>query len=70
MEMIDGEDEEGESFYSHFNYGFAAGITLYTDKRREGMPLYVSEDVDELFYPYDIVEERRAYAPLRKRKGS
>ncbi len=54
MEMIDGSDED---FYRHFKYGFAAGITLYTDKRREHMPIYISEEVDDLFFPYDLMRK-------------
>lgn len=50
MEMIDGP---GEDFYAHFKHGFAAGITLYTDKNRRLMPIYVAEEVDKLFFPWD-----------------
>lgn len=49
-DMIDGSVEE---FYRHFKHGFGAGITLYSDKNKHGMPLYVSEEVDHLFFPYD-----------------
>lgn len=50
MQMIDGP--EGD-FYDNFKHGFGAGITLYTDKDRSLMPIYVSAEVDHLFYPYD-----------------
>lgn len=52
MEMIDGSEQD---FYRHFKYGFAAGITLYTDKRREHMPIYVSEETEAAFFPYDLI---------------
>ena len=54
MNMIEGG--EGD-FYKHFMYGFCGGITLYTDKRREHMPIYISEEVEDLFYPYDLVSK-------------
>lgn len=55
MDMIDGPGTNEDDFYRHLKYGFAAGITLYTDKRRHHMPLYISDDVDRLFYPYDLM---------------
>lgn len=50
VEMIDGPKG---NFYDHFRFGFGAGITLYTDKARKGLPIYVSEEVDKKFHHYD-----------------
>lgn len=51
--MMDALDGNTEKFYDHFRYGFGAGITLYTDKPKMGMPCYVSDEADRFFYPYD-----------------
>ena len=46
--MIDGDVAD---FYQNFKYGFAAGITMYNDRPRKGLPIYVPEDIEkEVFY--------------------
>lgn len=52
--MLDGDVRD---FYKHFKHGFAAGITLYADSRNSGVPIYVSEEVEHLFYPYDTYSD-------------
>jgi len=54
MEMIDGP--EG-NFYKHFKHGFGAGITLYTDKTKKNMPIYVADEAERWFYPYDLCKQ-------------
>lgn len=49
--MLDGDTED---FYKHFKHGFGAGITLNADSRNSGTPIYVSEEIEHLFYPYDL----------------
>lgn len=48
--MMDGTVTD---FYKHFKYGFCAGITLYNDKPRKGLPIYIPEDLEEKFYAFD-----------------
>ena len=50
--LIDMLEGRGDLFES-FKYGFAAGITLYTDKPRKGMPLYIGDQAEKAFYHYD-----------------
>lgn len=50
-QMIDGNQLKG--FYENFKYGFGAGITMYIESPRKGLPLYVPEDVEPHFAPYD-----------------
>lgn len=51
MDMIDGRTED---FYNRFRHGFGAGISLYTDKAKKGMPIYVADTADKHFFPYDL----------------
>lgn len=48
--MIDGKVEH---FYDNFKHGFAAGITLYNNSPRKGLPIYVPEDLEKQFYVMD-----------------
>lgn len=49
-DMMDGKVDD---FYHHFKYGFCAGITLYNDRPRKGLPLYIPEDLEDKFFAYD-----------------
>lgn len=51
--LMDAMDGNVDNFYDHFRDGFAAGITLYTDKNRKDMPLEVLPEVETSFHPYD-----------------
>lgn len=46
-------NDPGTDFYKHFKYGFAAGITLYNQKYRKGLPVYMDPDVEQHFYSFD-----------------
>lgn len=48
--MTEGDTSD---FYEHFKYGFAAGITLYNQNFRKGLPVYIDPDVEKHFYPFD-----------------
>lgn len=52
--MLDGDTKD---FYKHFKYGFGAGITLYSDSRNSGVPIYVSEEIEHMFYAYDTFSD-------------
>lgn len=52
--MVDGDTDD---FEKHFRYGFAAGITLYTDKQRMGLPIYIDPSVEKMFYIYDLFKK-------------
>lgn len=54
MDMIDGKVE---GFEKRFSVGFGAGITLYTDKQKKGYPIYVAEQADKKFFPYDTYKK-------------
>ncbi len=54
MDMIDGRVE---NFEERFKHGFAAGITLYTDKQRLGLPVYVTPEAEKKFYIYDLFKK-------------
>lgn len=46
-----------DNFYRHFKHGFAAGITLNADSRDAGVPIYISEEIEPMFYPYDTYSD-------------
>lgn len=48
--MIDGDVKD---FYDNFRYGFGAGITLYNDRPKKGLPLHIPEDVEKHFFHFD-----------------
>lgn len=53
-DMLDGNIDD---FDRHFKHGFAAGITLMGKDDVPGMPIYVAEDVEPFFFPYDIYKK-------------
>lgn len=55
MDMIDGNIE---NFGERFRFGFGAGISLYTDKQKTGMPIYIAEDKEKQFYQYDLYKKK------------
>lgn len=55
MDMMDGKIK---NFEENFKLGFAAGITVSSDKPKKGMPVYVSEDIEKTFFPYEIYREQ------------
>lgn len=56
--MIDGDVQ---NFYDHFRYGFAAGITLYNDKPKKGLPIHLPEEVQKHFFHFDTYKRGDKY---------
>ena len=49
-DFIDGKIQD---FYKHFRYGFGASITLYIDKPKPALPLYIKDCVKKDFFHFD-----------------
>lgn len=57
-DMIDGKIED---FYKNFKYGFAAGITMYNNSKRKGLPFFVPEDIEKYTYFFDLYKRGDNY---------
>lgn len=55
--MIDWIDGNIEKFNDNFKYGFGASITLYVDHPRKGLPIYITEEMEDKFYHFDTLKE-------------
>lgn len=53
-DFIDGKIND---FYDNFRYGFGASISLYSDKPRPGVPLFIEEEAEDHFFLFDAYRE-------------
>lgn len=53
--IIDGEIHD---FYDKIRYGFGASVSLYIDDPKQGLPLFIDEEVRDHFFLFDGYQEK------------
>lgn len=59
--MCDFIDGKIDNFYDRFRYGFGASVSLYLDKPRSALPIYIDKEIEKNFYPYDLYKDNDDY---------
>ena len=52
--IIDGDIHD---FYDKIRFGFGASATLYIDSPKQGLPIFIEDDMEDNFYMFDGYEE-------------